>query len=164
MRERGCLYRRPGNSVTSGQMLPAPTLHPVITGASEGTALGPSSYLSLLILLSLFINCRVKVKSLSRVQLFVRFLHPWNFPGKSTGVGCHFPHVNCHVLLLKTGTKSLSWLSLSLSVTALSQLAPPWPVSPSSSPGHDLTSCCQVTWLALFSDTASPTLLSSAAP
>ena len=37
----------------------------------------------------------LKVKSLSCVRLFVtpwpmRFLHPWNFPGKSTGVGCHF--------------------------------------------------------------------------
>ena len=38
-----------------------------------------------------------KVSSLSRVQLFVtlrtvayRLLHPWDFPGKSTGVGCHF--------------------------------------------------------------------------
>jgi len=20
----------------------------------------------------------------------VKFFHPWNFPGKSTGVGCHF--------------------------------------------------------------------------
>ena len=40
---------------------------------------------------------RKKVMSLSSVQLFVtpwtvptRLLHPWNFPGKSTGVGCHF--------------------------------------------------------------------------
>ena len=41
---------------------------------------------------------KVKVKLLSRVRLFVtpwtvactRLLHPWNFPGKSTGVGCHF--------------------------------------------------------------------------
>ena len=37
----------------------------------------------------------VLVKSLSRVRLFetpwlTRLLHPWNFPGKSTGVGCHF--------------------------------------------------------------------------
>ena len=39
----------------------------------------------------------VKVKSLSHVWLFVtpwtvatRLLHPWDFPGKSTGVGCHF--------------------------------------------------------------------------
>ena len=40
----------------------------------------------------------VKVKSLSHVQLFAtpwtvactRFLHPWDFLGKSTGVGCHF--------------------------------------------------------------------------
>ena len=47
------------------------------------------------------VGCRfllqcVKVKSLSCVQLFAthglqptRFLHPWDFPGKSTGVGCH---------------------------------------------------------------------------
>ena len=40
---------------------------------------------------------KVKVKSLSRVQLFAtpwavayQTLHPWDFPGKSTGVGCHF--------------------------------------------------------------------------
>ena len=38
---------------------------------------------------------KVKVKSLSCVQLFAtswtptRLLSPWNFPGKSTGVGCH---------------------------------------------------------------------------
>ena len=39
---------------------------------------------------------KVKVKSLSRVQLFAtpwtqptRLLHPWDFPGKTTGVGCH---------------------------------------------------------------------------
>ena len=38
---------------------------------------------------------KVKVKSLSRVRLFVtplqptRLLHPWDFPGKRTGVGCH---------------------------------------------------------------------------
>ena len=38
-----------------------------------------------------------EVKSLSHVQLFVtpwtiayRFLHPWDFPGKSTRMGCHF--------------------------------------------------------------------------
>ena len=37
------------------------------------------------------------VKSFSYVQLFVtpwtvvyRLLHPWGFPGKNTGVGCHF--------------------------------------------------------------------------
>ena len=46
---------------------------------------------------------RKKVKLLSRVQLFVtpwtvayqappsmEFSNPWKFPGKSTGVGCHF--------------------------------------------------------------------------
>ena len=40
---------------------------------------------------------KVKVKSLSRVQLLAiphglqptRLLYPWDFPGKSTGVGCH---------------------------------------------------------------------------
>ena len=41
---------------------------------------------------------KVKVKSLSRVQPFAtpwtvactRLVHPWDFLGKSTGVGCHF--------------------------------------------------------------------------
>ena len=41
---------------------------------------------------------KVKVKSLSRVRLFstswavacTRLLRPWDFLGKSTGVGCHF--------------------------------------------------------------------------
>ena len=41
---------------------------------------------------------KVKVKSLSHVQLFAtpwtvactRLLWPWDFLGKSTGVGCHF--------------------------------------------------------------------------
>ena len=39
----------------------------------------------------------LKVKSFSRVQLFstpwtvaYQAVHPWNFPGKNTGVGCHF--------------------------------------------------------------------------
>ena len=33
---------------------------------------------------------KVKVKSLSRVRTAPsRLLHPWHFPGKSTGVGCH---------------------------------------------------------------------------
>ena len=39
---------------------------------------------------------KVKVKLLSHVRLLVtpwtaayRLLHPWDFPGKSTGVGCH---------------------------------------------------------------------------
>ena len=37
---------------------------------------------------------KVKVKSLSHVRLLMtpwptRLLHPWDFPGKSTGVGCH---------------------------------------------------------------------------
>ena len=39
---------------------------------------------------------KVKVKSLNHVRLYrphglqpTRLLHPWDFPGKSTGVGCH---------------------------------------------------------------------------
>ena len=40
---------------------------------------------------------KVKVKSLSRVRFLAnpwtcsppRLLHPWDFPGRSTGVGCH---------------------------------------------------------------------------
>ena len=39
----------------------------------------------------------MKVKSLSRVRFFTtpglqptRLLHPWDFLGKSTGMGCHF--------------------------------------------------------------------------
>ena len=40
---------------------------------------------------------KVKVKSFSRVWLLAthglqptRLLHPWDFPGNSTGVGCHY--------------------------------------------------------------------------
>ena len=48
---------------------------------------------------------KVKVKSLSRVRLLAtpwtaatRLLHPWDFPGKSTGVGCHcLLHPTCLV-------------------------------------------------------------------
>ena len=39
---------------------------------------------------------KVKVKLLSHIRLFMtpwkqptRLLHPWDFPGKNTGVGCH---------------------------------------------------------------------------
>ena len=37
---------------------------------------------------------KVKVKSLSRIRLFVTttgLLPPWDSPDKSTEVGCHFP-------------------------------------------------------------------------
>ena len=47
---------------------------------------------------------KVKVKSLSRVRLErphglqpTRLLHPWDFPGKSTGVGCHCLLRNAYV-------------------------------------------------------------------
>ena len=35
-------------------------------------------------------GCEKERKSLSQVWLFATLLHPWDFPGKSTGVGCHF--------------------------------------------------------------------------
>ena len=53
---------------------------------------------------------KVKVKSLSHVWLWwphglqpTRLLHPWDFPGKSTGVGCH-----C-LLLLGVRTSTYLW-------------------------------------------------------
>ena len=55
---------------------------------------------------------KVKVKSLSHVQLFTtpwttptRLFHPWDFPGKSTGVGCH------RLLLSLVSTALLSFSS-----------------------------------------------------
>ena len=46
---------------------------------------------------AILIPDKVKMKSLSRVRLFVipwtvvyQALQPWDFPGKNTGVGCHF--------------------------------------------------------------------------
>ena len=47
---------------------------------------------------SVYHTVKVKVKSLSCVRLFAtpwtveptRLRHPWDFPGKNTGVGCHF--------------------------------------------------------------------------
>ena len=44
-----------------------------------------------------FMKVKVKVKSFSHVRLFAtrglqptKLLHPWDSPGKNTGVGCHF--------------------------------------------------------------------------
>ena len=58
----------------------------LVSAASDKTIATPSDVALLLLLLSRF----------SRVQLLAtpwtapaRFLHPWDFPGKSTGVGCH---------------------------------------------------------------------------
>ena len=70
---------------------------------------------------------KVKVKSLSRAQLSetpwivacTKLLHPWDFQGKSTGVGCHFllqgvfptqglnPHL-LHILHSQAGSLPLS--------------------------------------------------------
>ena len=61
---------------------------------------------------------KVKVKSLSRVQLLAtpmdsypmeqptRLLRPWDFPGKSTGVGCH--HLLWNLRLITHKCK-ISW-------------------------------------------------------
>ena len=53
-------------------------------------------------------KCKGKGKSLSRVQLQgphglqpTRLLHPWDFPGKSTGVGCHCLLPDPHEALYK---------------------------------------------------------------
>ena len=59
---------------------------------------------------------KVKVKSVSRVWLIAthglqptRLLHPWDFPCKSTRVGCHclLPSYLCHVL----NSVEIWWLS-----------------------------------------------------
>ena len=59
---------------------------------------------------------KVKVKSLSRVRLLAthglqptRLLRPWDFPGNSTGVGCH---CLLHTLMLIISKAPLSPMSL----------------------------------------------------
>ena len=54
---------------------------------------------------------KVKVKSLSRVRLFVapwtvayRLLHPWDFPGKSTGAYSWAKSANTEYFIIKCGT------------------------------------------------------------
>ena len=63
---------------------------------------------------------KVKVKSLSRVRLHglqpTRLLHPWDFLGKSTGVGCHcLLQLNwwCHPNISSSVTPSPPVLNLS---------------------------------------------------
>ena len=68
---------------------------------------------------------KVKVKSLSHVWLSpphglqpTRLLHPWDFPGKSTGVGCHCLLLRWHKkfqLISKTfKSREVQFLSSSL--------------------------------------------------
>ena len=69
-----------------------------------------------------------KVKSLSRVWLFVtpwttRLLHPWDFPGKRTGVGCHF------LLQQHWAWSQLALHLLSLVILHFYHLLPPLPPS-----------------------------------
>ena len=58
----------------------------------------------------------MKVKSLSRVQLLATYglqptrpLRPWDFPGKSTGVGCHYKgkHFLDHNRLVRQNLENL---------------------------------------------------------
>ena len=58
---------------------------------------------------------KVKVKSLSHVWLVVthglqrtRLLHPWDFPGKNTGVGCHCLLIKCLRNCLKGKLRSIA--------------------------------------------------------
>ena len=79
---------------------------------------------------------KVKVKSLSRVRLLAtpcaadRFLRPWDFPGKSTGAGCH--------CLLRTGT-----LPVPNRKVCLVQLYLIWVLHAGSWEFGDLWLCCQ---------------------
>ena len=88
----------------------------------------------------------MKVKSLSRVRLCViqrrqptRFPHPWDSPGKNTGVGCH-------VLLQCMKVKSLSRVRLLATPWTAAYQAPPsmgfskqeyWSGLPFPSPMHE---------------------------
>ena len=76
---------------------------------------------------------KVKVKMLSSVRLFAtpwttRLLGPWDFPGKNTGVGCHFllqgifltqgsnpglPH--CRQMLYRLSYRQAQYVNTSLS-------------------------------------------------
>ena len=59
--------------------------------------------------------CRCEVKSLSRAQLFVtpwtvactKLLRPWDFLGKSTGVGCHLSLISFILSHIQSFNKSL---------------------------------------------------------
>ena len=61
---------------------------------------------------------KVKVKSPSCVRLLAtpwtaRLLHPWDFPGKSTGVGCHCllqAHISCSVIFVPANL--VLWIKL----------------------------------------------------
>ena len=68
---------------------------------------------------------KVKVKLLSRVWLLAthglqptRVLHPWDFPGKSTGVGCHYLLWNTSQKLNKKKLQCscVVWKSASLNI------------------------------------------------
>ena len=91
----------PGFSAAAKSLQLCPTLCDPIDGSPPGSPVpgilqaGTLEWVA--ISLSSAWKWKVKVESLSRVRLFAtswtataRLLRPWNFPGKSTGVGCHF--------------------------------------------------------------------------
>ena len=77
---------------------------------------------------------KVKVKSLSRVRLLVtpctaayQAPHPWDFPGKSTGVGCHCLPFTCHFIhqywtILITVDLCILIFSIKLSLSCFSEI------------------------------------------
>ena len=70
---------------------------------------------------------KVKAKSLSRVQLLAphglqpaRLLRPWDFPGKSTGVGCH-----CLLQPTSSGSSKKQESSRKISISAFLTMPKP---------------------------------------
>ena len=47
-----------------------------------------------------------------------RLLHPWDSPGKNTGVGCHFP-LQC--MKVKSESEVTQWPSISLFLSSFSR-------------------------------------------
>ena len=94
------LTKKQGKSAAAAKSLQScPTLCNPIDGSPPGSTVPGILQAKILEWAAISSNAwkwKVKVKSLSRVQLLATpwtaaymLLHPWDFPGKSTGVGCH---------------------------------------------------------------------------
>ena len=97
---------------------------------------------------------KVKVKSLSRVRLYrprglqpTRLLCPWDFPSKSTGVGCHF-------LLQCMKVKSESEVAQSCPT-----LATPWTAAHQAALSMGFSKARVLEWGAITFSVYSPSLL-----
>ena len=78
-----------------------------------------------------------------------RFLHPWDFPGKSTGVGCHC--LLRHIMLVSYNMKKVKVL-----VTQLcSALCNPMECSPPSSSAHGILQARILEWAVMPSSRGS---------